>query len=261
MIIDSHAHISKRTAAKPEILIQDMDLAGIDKAVLVPGGMLDIRKMSEYTTLRERPEPVQPDNEYVEHCVALYPERFIGFYCINPLTDARDIESEVKLAIQKGFKGIKLAPLVHPMSFLEGNVNWIAELCSTYDIPLYTHVTVNEETNTFALESLVAKHPNTTIIIGHMGIGDVDQHAINLASEFPNVYLETSLAPILALKLAIKQAGVKKLLFGTEFPLSDAIVEREKINRLSLSDEEKQMILGGNFARLLTLTIPIEQRT
>lgn len=254
MIIDAHAHVSRMNLAKPEFLIKDMNLAGIDKAVLVPGGMLDIRKMSDYTTLKERPEPVEPDNELVANCMELYPERFIGFYCLNPTKGIEAIVKEMKTAKSLDFKGIKLAPLVHKMSFFEESIHKVAELCSQYELSLYTHLTVSDETSTSAFESLVAAHPHTNFIIGHMGLGDVDQKAITMASAYQNVYLETSLAPILALKLAINQAGVEKLLFGTEFPLSDALVEREKINRLPITDMEKKLIMGGNMAKLLRLT-------
>lgn len=259
MIIDSHAHVSKSALANPEKLIEDMNLAGIDKAVIVPGGMLDIRKMTEYTTGRERPRPVEPDNQHIAKCIDLYPDRFIGFYCLNPMKEMNEMLEELEIAIQQGFKGIKLAPLVHQMSFSDESVARVVAFCGEKGIPLYTHVTVREATSTFALEALVANHPKTTIIIGHMGLGDVDQHAIMLASEFDNVYLETSLAPILALKLAIDQLGVEKLLFGTEFPLSDPLIEYEKIRRLPISEKEKKMILGENMARLLRFTTLIGQ--
>ncbi|MEC3885152.1 amidohydrolase family protein [Halobacillus sp. HZG1] len=257
MIIDAHAHISKSNLAKPEILLKDMDLAAIDMTILVPGGMLDIRKMSDYTTLREEAEPVDPDNAFVAECIQKYPERFIGFYCFNPLNLEEDLDESFNGLKKDGFRGVKLAPLVHNISFSDPTIEKIVNCCGEYNMPLYTHVTANQVSSVAALATLIKKYPKTKFIIGHMGLGDVDQQAINIASKFSNVYLETSLAPLLSLKLAIKEVGVEKILFGTEFPLSDVVVELEKIKRLPICESEKNLILSGNISKILNIKVKV----
>jgi len=52
MIIDAHAHVTREDYGNKELLLSQMREAGIDKAILVPGGMIDVRKMTSYLLQR-----------------------------------------------------------------------------------------------------------------------------------------------------------------------------------------------------------------
>lgn len=49
----------------------------------------------------------------------------------------------------------------------------------------------------------------------------------------------------------IKGHGIERVLFGSDFPFSSPDSDMEYINRLDLTDEEKDMILSGNALKLL----------
>lgn len=89
-------------------------------------------------------------------------------------------------------------------------------------------------------------------IIEHIGAGDYQYGTIDLVKEFPNLYLETSVAcekP--ALKRALREIGVEKLLFGSHYP--DYITELEilKFEDYDLTEKELESIFETNARKLL----------
>ena len=78
MIVDAHAHISDSDYGNVDILLSQLDQAGIDKALCVPGGMLDVRKMTKYIVGAEQPKGDIPNN-VVRDAVRAHPDRLWGF--------------------------------------------------------------------------------------------------------------------------------------------------------------------------------------
>ena len=72
-----------------------------------------------------------------------------------------------------------------------------------------------------------------------------------------NIYLDTSMGQKLYPKeqfLRIARThGADKILFGTDSPWSCAKDEVDLMKKVSLTDEEKELILSGNAKRLLSL--------
>jgi len=50
-----------------------------------------------------------------------------------------------------------------------------------------------------------------------------------------------------------RKHGVDKILFGTDWPWSNPVQERRKLEQLDLTSEELEMILGANAANILDL--------
>ncbi|WP_068777816.1 amidohydrolase family protein [Paenibacillus sp. FJAT-26967] len=253
MIIDGHAHISREAHSSPELLLADMEAAGVSRAVLVPGGMLDVRRMTRFITGQERPITTIPPNDVVLEIMREHPDRFYGFCCINPGDGSEAALAALDEAHNNGFKGLKMSPLVHQFAFTGKVSQELAALCADFNIPYYTHVLFNPNVSTAALGELAKSFPKTNFVIGHMGVGPLDIDTIELAASRDNIYLETSTANPLAIMTAIQQAGPDKIFYGSEFPLSDPYVEKVKIERLRISDEDKETVLYRTISRLLGL--------
>ncbi|MFQ5896819.1 MAG: amidohydrolase family protein [Candidatus Methylomirabilia bacterium] len=249
MIIDGHAHVTEADYGSPDRLSAQMAEAGITQAVLVPGGMIDVRRMTRYLTGQEPvPEGAIP-NGVVERLVAQNPGRFFGFYCVNPHDGDRAVEA-FRDAIGRGFRGLKLAPLVHRFALTSETVRDLAEACGALGVPFYTHVTYSPGAATDKIGFLAREFPATTFILGHMGFGPADIDAVELALRYDNLYLETSGGSFLVLKLAFERLGAGKLVFGSEFPLYHPRAELEKI-RLLADGEAFERIIGTNLLTLL----------
>jgi len=231
VIVDGHAHVTEDGYGSPELLAAQMAQANIDRAVLVPGGMIDVRKMTRYITGGEPIHAPAIPNQLVERLIRQRPEKFLGFYCVNPHEGDAAV-AEFELAVRRGFRGLKLAPLVHRFSLTSRTVLDLAAACGALGVPLYTHVVYHPGACTEKMGLLAGQFSGTVFILGHMGFGPADMDAIELAARHDNLFLETSGGSYLILKAALERLGPGKLIFGSEFPLHHPQVELEKLDLL-----------------------------
>ena len=249
MIIDAHAHVTAENYGSIERIKRDMKAYGIGKTVLFPGGMIDVRKMSKYVSHEERGRTAYIPNDLVESCVKASPERFAGFYCIDP-GSAPDPADELGRAVERGFSGLKLAPIVHRFALDCPAVKAMCEAAGLLGIPVYSHVLYGAEASTQVFGRLAAEFEQTTFILGHMGFGPADVEAVELARRQDNVFLETSGGSFMIIRMAYEAVGASKLIYGSEFPMQNAHVELEKV-RLIASEPDFEQIAGGTIAALL----------
>jgi predicted TIM-barrel fold metal-dependent hydrolase len=249
VIIDGHAHVSATDYGNVGVLLEQLDQAGIDRAVCVPGGMVDVRQMTRVLTGRVRPNPEIP-NHLVYDALDRHGDRLLGFVCINPKAGAAALRM-MEDGFRHGCRGVKLAPLVHQFAFTEPALAEVAAACGERGFPVYTHVLPQPGSTTADFAALARRHPGMNFILGHMGFGPGDVDAIDLAAELDNLYLETSLGNYLIIRDAHARLGPDKLTFGSEFPLGHPRAELENIRLLDPSAHEA--ILAGNVLRLLGL--------
>ena len=99
-----------------------------------------------------------------------------------------------------------------------------------------------------------AQAPDTVVVMGHMGGYFHVDDAIAMAERHPNLYLETSAMPYPEkIGLAIERIGADRVLFGSDGPGCNPMLEVEKIRLLALSRDVEAKVLGGNATRLLRL--------
>lgn len=247
MIIDGHAHLLSAEHGRVETLLAQLDQAGIDRCLCVPGGMLDVRQFSRYLSGRAQPDSAIP-NHLVYDALERHGERILGLVCINPHEGAAALKM-LEEGFSHGCRGVKLAPMVHRFAFAQPVLNEVAAACGERGFPVYSHVTPAPGATTADYATLARKHPQTNFILGHMGFGPYDPDAIDFAAELSNFYLETSLGNFLAISDALARLGARKIIFGSEFPLSHPKAELEKIRLLDRAAQPA--ILGENLLRLL----------
>jgi hypothetical protein len=249
VIIDAHAHLSNTDYGNVELYLQQMTEAGVGQAVVVPGGMMDVRKMTDYVIGRTKAENPVPDNAYIKSACADRKGVLTGFACVDPHADGAAAAFERTL--KEGFKGLKLNPMTHQFAFSGAPVRQLAEICGAYGVPMYSHVLFNPGASTAKFADLAKSFPKVNFILGHTGFGPADQDGLAAAGKLNNFYLESSTGNWLHLKEIIRRAGAGKLIFGSEFPLSHPKAELEKILLLGLKGNDQDRVLGGNMLSLL----------
>ncbi len=254
MIIDAHAHLSNTSYGNAELYLAQLRSGGIDLGLAVPGGMLDVRRMTDYITGQAKAEAPRPDNAYVRAACKSSAGRLRNFICVDP--HAPDALAVLEEGLRQGDVGLKLSPMTHEFSFASRAVADMAACCGRYGVPVYSHVVYSPGAGTARFVALARQFPGTNFILGHMGFGPADQEGLAAAASLDNFYLETSTGNYLHLQEACKRAGPGKLIFGSEFPLSHPMAELEKILLLDMAEEARERILGGNIMALLPLSAP-----
>ena len=251
MIIDAHAHLSDTSYGNLKLYLEQLKEAGVDRGVTVPGGTLDVRKMTDYVTGKAKPESLIPNNDYVAQACIAHPEQLTGLMNLDPHEE--NVVSKLEKGFKNGFCGLKLSPMTHQFSFSSKAVAELASTCGAHGFPLYSHVVFSPGSSTTKYIALAKQFPKTNFILGHMGFGPADREGLEAAMELNNFFLETSSGSFLHIKESIAKAGPRKIIFGSEFPLSNPKVELTKILVLKLSDADRDRILGGNIKELLHL--------
>lgn len=104
---------------------------------------------------------------------------------------------------------------------------------------------------------MVIEYPDVSFIIPHLGSFADDWRAqVALTDHLvrhPNVFTDTSgVRRFDILSQALRRAGPRKFLFGSDGPWLHPGVELEKVKALQLPPAAERLVLGGNFLRLIS---------
>ncbi len=103
----------------------------------------------------------------------------------------------------------------------------------------------------------VKENPELRIIIPHMGKLNGGCERMEAFFGNPNVYFDTSTAPIEAIRKVFDEVGAERIIFGsdvsgTEKPFYNfPKVELEKVLQMDLDEASKELIFAGNIERLM----------
>lgn len=235
MIIDVSniiGHHRFKDTITAEDLLKQMDNAGIDMAVI----------MSHAESM---------DNRTIEDAMNQYPDRFIGLYTVNPWNE--NSAEELEKAFERGFKGLHMNPNRHGYMLCEYPVFYpLLKVCETYHLPVWCYGAAEVFSNPVFFSQIAKDFPDVNIIMGRMGLQYDNASAVQVASEYKNIYLETSSSMDFNVHRAIKAAGVDKVLLGTGTPEAGyfemELVKVRNAARIYPGGETK--ILGDNAARI-----------
>jgi predicted TIM-barrel fold metal-dependent hydrolase len=240
MIIDSHCHAGTGdglvgpwdTRASLKNYLPRAARAGIERTVLLAAFHSDYRAA----------------NREVARIVASRPERFYGFAFVHAERDRGRVFEMVRTAVEEyGFRGIK----VHRH---DGRIT--REICETaraFSLPVLYDLMGEVST----VELLATEYRDVSFIIPHLSSFADDWRSqmalIDHLERHPNVYADTSgVRRFDVLEQAIRRAGAKKFLFGTDGPWLHPAVELTKIRALELPEAEERLVLGENLLRLIS---------
>jgi uncharacterized protein len=186
-------------------------------------------------------------NAQLARIVAQHPGRLMGFASVHATRDrGRVLEIVARAVREYGFCGLK----VHAYDALP--TREVYEAVRRLRIPLLVDVVGRAH----IVELLAPQYPDVNFIIPHLGsfLDDwrAQQQVVDQLVRFPNVYADTAAVRRFDyIVQAIKRAGPRKLIFGSDGPWLHPAVELQKIRVLGLSPTDEALILGGNVQRLL----------
>ncbi|MFN8453538.1 MAG: amidohydrolase family protein [Anaerolineae bacterium] len=239
MIIDCHCHAGKgdmltapwNTHAPLGVYLPRAAAAGITKTIVLPPGHSDYREA----------------NAQLARIVARRPDRLIGFAGVHATRDAGRVHEMVQEAVTRwGFRGLKVHCYDAPPT------REVCEAVRAFGIPMLLDVVGRA----YLVDLVAAQYPDVNFIIPHLGSFMDDwraqQQVVDQLVRHPNVYGDTAgVRRFDYLVQAVKRAGARKLLFGSDGPWLHPGVELHKIRLLRLPPAEEALILGGNALRLI----------
>jgi uncharacterized protein len=239
-----------------ETFFLEMDVAGIERAVLLPIACRRVRKDSVSS------------NEQVAELARKSP-RFIGFASVDPLEKgaARELEAAVtKLHL----KGLKLDPALQDFSPHDRKAFSVYEAAESLGIPLVMHTGMSwapgtslERGHPLALEPAIRRFPKLHFVLAHFAWPWVWEAAA-LALKYPNVYLDTACLYYDSPKeffqfvfskqipaTLIERSLRNKIVFGSNYPRVEIKNMARALRSLNLTERCLLKIFKENAERLL----------
>jgi len=280
MIIDIHAHLCTKEVLdlpgskelfrpyetifhrefKPislEQMIEDMDKAGIDKTVLCSINM--------ETMALDGLEGYKVPNEIIAEAVKEYPDRFIGYACVDPHKGYLAIKELEQAVLDLGLEGLgELLPSNVELYPNDELMYPLYEKALELEIPVLIHAgqifdpgTKIKYSNPIFIDDIAIDFPSLKIIIAHFGWPWMEE-TLAIVQRNTNVYFDISgWAPRYLPKLLIEFMNGplgEKALFGTDFPLMSWERAVSEFKDLPLKESTKEKVLGGNAKQLLNFT-------
>ena len=228
-----------------------LEKEGLDKAVVFGFAFRDLGLCSYV-------------NDYVIESVKKFPDKLIGFTVVPPA--GKEAAKEIERCYNAGLKGVgELFPAGQEIDLKnkEATID-ITGACTELGIPLLLHANESVGHNYIGktnipiqnIETFISNNPNLKIILAHCGGGIFLYEAMKeVKEEFKNVYYDIAITPFLydeRIYNAAKALGLReKILFGSDYPILPPSRYMDGIGKSILSEEEKNLILGGNAVKLL----------
>ena len=230
-----------------------MDRAGIDKGVVT-----SLNSVFYYDC--------EIGNREVGEVCKQHPDRFIPLAVINP--NLLLWKDHLKECIENyGVKGLKLHPDYHKFGLLEERAAEVMREAKRLMLPIYIQTSLLDmrhhpgyclvsEVPISEVAQVVDRYPENTFIVG--GGQWFMQRAVQLTKSVrrnKNLYIVTDGCggPFDGLGTLVEQIDSSKLLFGTRTPILYAEAAKLVIDQSKISAADKENILGGNAAELLSL--------
>jgi predicted TIM-barrel fold metal-dependent hydrolase len=248
------------------IWIKELDRRGVRRAALIAS--------------------IPGDQHSVAAAVGAYPDRFYGYFMVNPV--AGDAAKRVRTALDGGhLHGICLFPAMHCFSIQDERIRPVLEAAARRPgATVFVHcgvLTVGVRaklglpspfdmrfSNPVDLHAIALAFPKLRFVIPHFGAGYF-REAMMVCDLCPNVYLDTSSSnhwtryqaePMelrQVFRRALDVAGPERLLFGSDssfFPRGwhAAIFEAQAqtLREIGISAGDARRIFGSNLEKLLS---------
>jgi len=210
----------------------------------------------------EGPEEVRKNNDAVYNAMKQYPNRFIGFFTLNPLYEKESLEEinrcvDLGMAGYKGYTQVKINdPLYFPIIEKLIDLNMIVYMhtfCQLgvggyrmkYDTGRFPNTTLTED-----MVEAAKRYPEAMFHFAHIGGGGDWEYECKMLKQCPNIYVDTggSNNEENIIDFAIRHLGEDRIFFGTDNCYHHGI---GKILASNATEAQKKKIFFENYNNLL----------
>lgn len=125
----------------------------------------------------------------------------------------------------------------------------IYEVCRDLGMVINLH----NDGNISEIEPILKAFPTLSVVVAHPHDFDKSKERFEYIAKFPNAYIDISgngLQRYGMLRWAVNCCGAEKILFGSDYPISNVGMYIQGVMYERLTEEERKAIFSGNFRRL-----------
>lgn len=235
MVFDTHCHAGAFTP-----LFQGKhspaDLVGHHQETGVTRALLSILNRDDMAA----------GNDVAYQAMVDFPGHVYGEMYLNPHY-MKDALREVDRCVERGFKGVKL----HPSE--DAWFPWMREYYPLYSkieeagLPILFHSGTYPHSNPLGIAMAARDFPSIPFILGHFGLADSSWECFPAADLARNIYVDTTANPLVrVMREWLNEFGASRMLWGSDFPFYDVNYELRKLDRLELTQDERELITLTN---------------
>lgn len=231
-----------------DLLMQEMDEAGVDKGVVVGRLAGTLGSVS---------------NDDVARIVRDYPGRFIGAASIDPTNRVTACKT-ISDAVANGFKAINIEPGSYPIPMYadDRRLYPIYAHCEDLGVPVILMVggTAGPDlsySDPIRTDRVLTDFPNLKVVVVHGGWPWVTE-ILHIAFRRPNLYLSPDMyfSRMPGWEEYVKAADTflaDRMLYASSFPFCPVRDYKQWFETLPIRPENMEKVMGGNARRLLGL--------
>jgi uncharacterized protein len=248
-IVDAHAHIMLQDfgplkASPIEPLLEHYSRLGVDQIWFSSVDAL----IQNQTDLHQR------SNDAMAAFQDKYRPHFVGLATVNPRSGdeaARELERAIG---QLGLRGLKIHGWLQPVASVDSCFEPLFAVADRMRLVVLFHDGTPPYTSSLQIAWLAQRYPNCTIVLGHGGLKDLSENAVQAVRRHPNVYMQTVGMTPLGMRRALEQVGPRRMLYGSDGGFGNLKCIDYNLLRLrnwGLSPDQDALISGGNARRLI----------
>ena len=291
-IIDAHIHTYRR-AEEGRQAQQGTGHSGHTGAVdeyleLLAGGAIEAAVMVNMTPVAEMRDALvsrgRTEEEASAEAIARLRRRnawtcevarehpqLVAYISVDPAMGEDGAVAELTARLAEGARGIKLHPANQRYAPGDRRLWPLYEEVQRLGLPIISHCGLSFDrklpayASPTAFREVLDQFPGLTLVLAHLGYGFLDE-SFEMAERFPNLVFDCSYAvegsldpPAISdedVVAIFRRLGVERVLFGSDWPWGHPLRDADRIRRLPLTDEEKQLILSDNARRVLGMGTP-----
>ncbi len=188
----------------------------------------------------------------------LYPDFYTPGFHIHPGYIKESLE-EIEYMHARKVKLIgELVPYMHGWresgyDYGCGELSELLDLAGKYGMIVSFHTMTEQQDE---MERMIAAHPDVIFVAAHPGQkGDYLKHLERLL-KYENAYLDisgTGLFRYGMLAAGVKRVGAEKILFGTDYPITNPSMYVQAVLGEHISEEDREKIFYRNAGRILEI--------
>ncbi len=226
--------------------IKMMDSTGFDGALVAPPGV-------------GAPDDYLPDMDRIAAAIKEFPGRIFGMCRLKPSQGQKALDQLRFRVEEQGFHALKMNTLDDNYRLDDRRLlDPIFELAAELGILMYFHTgdSHGETCQPSMVADVAVDFPSANFSIGHCGYPGWTDQLVPALRKAPNARAETAgLFSPAAIQEIIDEVGADRIMIGSNGPNSPIDLPYIMVNKHmnKLTDQEKALVVGGNFRKAIRL--------